>query len=196
VTLTGTNFTGATAVAFNGTAATFTVNSPTSIATSVPAGATTGPISVTTPGGTAFSSGSFTVGSVVSPPTINSFTATPAAILTGGSSTLSWSVTGATSLSISGLGGVSGSSVNVSPALTTTYTLTATNSQGTVNANATVTVKTKDLDGSGGSADVLDMAVMSRAYSGPGVPTSIPAADLDGDGDVDDADIALFLTGF
>jgi bacillolysin len=49
VTITGTNFTGATAVSFNGTAAAFIVTNATTIATTVPAGATTGFLSVTTP---------------------------------------------------------------------------------------------------------------------------------------------------
>lgn len=56
VTVTGTNFTGTTAVRFNGIDASFTVTDDTSIATSVPAGATSGRISVTGPGGTAVSS--------------------------------------------------------------------------------------------------------------------------------------------
>jgi uncharacterized repeat protein (TIGR03803 family) len=47
----GTNLTGATAVSFNGTAATFTVVSGTQIKTTVPSGATTGKIKVTTPHG-------------------------------------------------------------------------------------------------------------------------------------------------
>jgi len=64
VTITGTNFTGATAVKFNGTSATsFTVNSATQITAAVPSSATTGPISVTTPSGTGTSPGNFTVGS-------------------------------------------------------------------------------------------------------------------------------------
>src|SRR5207247_202620 len=70
VTINGTNFTGATAVLFNGTSASFTVNSATAITVTVPAGATSGPISVTTSGGTASSAGSFTV---INPPTITSF---------------------------------------------------------------------------------------------------------------------------
>jgi uncharacterized repeat protein (TIGR03803 family) len=47
----GTNLTGATSVTFNGTPATFTVVSPSEITTNVPAGATTGTVQVTTPGG-------------------------------------------------------------------------------------------------------------------------------------------------
>ena len=74
-------------------------------------------------------------------PKIISFTATPATIEKGESSTLSWSVTNADSLSIDqGIGTVTGTSVKVSPSLVTTYTLTATNSLGSVKARATVTV--------------------------------------------------------
>jgi len=61
IVITGENFTGATAVTFDGIAASFTVNSPTQITATVPAGATSGQISVTTPGGTAESAASFTV---------------------------------------------------------------------------------------------------------------------------------------
>ncbi|MGO4819905.1 MULTISPECIES: T9SS sorting signal type C domain-containing protein [unclassified Flavobacterium] len=61
VKITGTNFMGATAVTFGGTpAASFIINSPTQI-TATPAAGTTGTIKVTTPGGTATSTSSFTV---------------------------------------------------------------------------------------------------------------------------------------
>ena len=61
VTITGTNFTSASAVSFNGTAAaSYTVNSATEIVATMGAGAS-GAISVTTPGGTANSSSSLTV---------------------------------------------------------------------------------------------------------------------------------------
>ena len=60
ITITGTNFTGATAVSIGGVAANnYTVNSATEISATVAAGGATGTISVTTPGGTA-TSGSLT----------------------------------------------------------------------------------------------------------------------------------------
>jgi photosystem II stability/assembly factor-like uncharacterized protein len=66
VTVTGTHFTGATAVAFHGTpVAKFSAASDTRITVTVPAGATSGAISVTTPGGSASSTTSFSV--VVTP---------------------------------------------------------------------------------------------------------------------------------
>jgi hypothetical protein len=62
VRITGTNFTGASAVAFNGVgAASFSVDSDTQITATVPASATTGRISVTAPGGSAISQADFTV---------------------------------------------------------------------------------------------------------------------------------------
>ena len=61
VTLIGGGFTGATAVAFGARGARFTVNSDTQITATVPAGARSGPLSVTTPGGLATSAASFTV---------------------------------------------------------------------------------------------------------------------------------------
>ena len=73
VTITGTNFTGATEVRFNGTAATvFTVTSATRITAIVPAGASKGALSVTTAGGIAISTGQFTV--TIPVPVISSFT--------------------------------------------------------------------------------------------------------------------------
>lgn len=61
VVITGSGFTSASAVLFNGASATFTVNSSTQITTTVPSGATSGAISVIAPGGLATSSTSFTV---------------------------------------------------------------------------------------------------------------------------------------
>ena len=61
VVITGLSFTSASAVTFNGVGATFNVDSSSQITAVVPAFATSGKISVTTPGGTALSQGSFTV---------------------------------------------------------------------------------------------------------------------------------------
>jgi uncharacterized cupredoxin-like copper-binding protein len=71
------------------------------------------------------------------------FTANPASIATGQSSTLTWVVQNATSVTISpGPGAVNAQSgsTSVTPTQTTTYTLTATGAGGTVNATVTVTV--------------------------------------------------------
>jgi uncharacterized repeat protein (TIGR03803 family) len=61
----GQGFTGTTAVSFNGTAATFTVASPTYLTATVPTGATTGSITVTTPSGKLKSSQKFRVTPVI-----------------------------------------------------------------------------------------------------------------------------------
>jgi Domain of unknown function (DUF1929)/Concanavalin A-like lectin/glucanases superfamily/Kelch motif len=67
VDITGTNFTGASAVTFNNVAASqFSVASPTRITATVPPGATSGRIRVTTAGGTATSATDFTV--ITTPP--------------------------------------------------------------------------------------------------------------------------------
>jgi len=61
VRILGTNLTGATSVTFNGAAATFRVISSSLITTTVPAGATSGRVEVTTPGGTLSSNKPFRV---------------------------------------------------------------------------------------------------------------------------------------
>ena len=74
-----------------------------------------------------------------SAPTIAAFAAAPAKVIPGQSSTLGWSVKGATTLTISpGVGAVTGTSVIVKPTVTTSYTLTATNSFGSTTAAVTV----------------------------------------------------------
>jgi hypothetical protein len=70
VDILGANFTGATAVTFNGIAAAFTVDSDSEIHATVPSGATTGPISVTTPQGTGTSNATF----ILDAPWLSSYT--------------------------------------------------------------------------------------------------------------------------
>jgi len=61
VTITGQNLSNATKVAFDGTPAAVVSDTATQVVTKVPAGAATGPVTVTTPVGTATSHASFTV---------------------------------------------------------------------------------------------------------------------------------------
>jgi Putative peptidoglycan binding domain/HlyD family secretion protein len=77
VTLTGVDLSGASAVAFNGRVAFPETVSDTQVMAVVPSGATTGPITVTTPGGMATSAGSFTVTSKPTPKPTPSRTRTP-----------------------------------------------------------------------------------------------------------------------
>jgi len=77
------------------------------------------------------------------PPRINSFGASPSEIIFGETSTLTWSVSNAKSLSISpGVGAVTGSSIIINPTSTTNYTLTATGDGGRKTVTTTVAVKT------------------------------------------------------
>lgn len=74
-------------------------------------------------------------------PTISSFTPSATHVSSGGSVTLSWSVTNADYLIVSpGPGAVRDTSVAVNPTATTTYTLYATNQYGRSTATVTVNV--------------------------------------------------------
>jgi len=121
-------------------------------------------------------------------PTINSFTANPMTINAGQSATLSWNISGATSISIDqGVGAVSGTSVSVTPAQTTTYTLTATNGNGPSTAFATVTVLpsvtgsfgTKTIDGD--ASDWSGITATPMTQYNPTLSVTAPtSADLSG----------------
>jgi cytochrome c peroxidase len=140
VTITGTNFTGATAVSFNGVAAGFTEGPPGTITTTVPAGATTGPITVTTPsGGPLKTTTRFTV-----TPGITSFAPTFGGIGTG--VTISGTnFTGATAVSFGGRAAAftvsnSGSIATTVPAGAITGPISVTTLDGTATSvNFTVT---------------------------------------------------------
>lgn len=96
---------------------------------------TTYVLTATNAGGSVTRSATVTVSTAEPLPVIDSFTATPASIAPGGTSTLNWTASGAATLVISANtgtspGAVTGSSLTVSPTASTTYTLTATNTQG------------------------------------------------------------------
>jgi hypothetical protein len=121
-------------------------------------------LTATGPGGTKTATATVTVTSAQPAPAIASFTASPGQISSGGTATLAWSVSNATTLAIDqGVGDVTGkTSVNVTPTATTTYTLTASGAGGTRTATASVTVD------SGGTADAtlaIDTTQGRRAIS-------------------------------
>jgi len=116
-------------------------------------------------------------------PIINSFSADPSTITVGESSTLSWSVTDATSVTIdNGIGTVALSGTTaVSPTTTTTYTLTATNTAGSVTATTTVMVGsalTVTYDGNGNTAGTIPVDPSSPYQSGATVTVLGNTGDL------------------
>lgn len=119
------------------------VNATSGSSSVTPATTTTYTLTATGPGGTVNQAVTVQVGgAAASNPQILRFEANPMSISPGGSSTLSWSTSGASSVTISGVGNVpANGSTSVSPTQTTTYTLTASGSGGqTVTAPITVTV--------------------------------------------------------
>ncbi len=82
-------------------------------------------------------------GGTAAVPVVNTFNASPGNISSGGSSTLSWDVSGASTVTIDqGIGTVSLSGTRVvSPGTSTIYTLTATNASGSAPATAQVIVE-------------------------------------------------------
>ena len=139
----GANFTGATAVRFNGHAATpFTIIGPGNIQTTVPVGATSGRITVTTPAGTGTSASNFTVtgGGL----TITSFSPTSGSVGTA----VTINGTGFTNVSavrFNGTGATftvaSATRINTTvPAGATTGKISVTTPAGTVTSAGTFTV--------------------------------------------------------
>ena len=101
------------------------------------------------------------------PPIVNIFSAIPSTINQGGSSTLTWSVSDADTVTITpGVGPVASSgSTSVSLVVTTVYTLTATNSAGSVTATVTITISV--------SATGLPDLVISSLTHSPASPTTL-----------------------
>ena len=140
VTVTGTNLSGATKITFNGATGKVSSSTATTVVGVVPTGASTGKIAVTTTGGTATSSSSFTV---LAAPTITSFT--PTSGMTGTSVTLTGTgLTGARSVTFNGVAGTvtsstSTSAVVVVPAGASTGRIAVTTANGTGTSSSSFT---------------------------------------------------------
>ncbi|HJV48462.1 MAG TPA: RHS repeat-associated core domain-containing protein [Holophagaceae bacterium] len=78
---------------------------------------------------------------VLSLPSIQNFSANSNSILQGGSVTLNWSTSNATSLTLTNIGTVTGTSALVYPTGDTTYTLTAANAIGSVSSSLSVSIQ-------------------------------------------------------
>jgi len=140
IVLLGNNLAGTSSVTFNGTGATYTVVSGTEIKTTVPVGATTGPLSVTSPSGTLNSNGPFYV-----TPQLKGFT--PKKGAAGTSMTITGvSLTQTTGVSFNGVAAnqitvISDTEASATvPAGATTGSVTITTVGGSVTSKASFTV--------------------------------------------------------
>jgi kumamolisin len=144
VIISGSNFISVASVSFNGVSAAFTVNSPAQITVAVPAGATTSPLSVTTPGGTAISATTFTVIPGPPAPSITGFS--PLYGLTNASITISGlAFTNVSSVTFNGSAasfGVNSSTQIVAtvPATATTGPISVVTASGTATSSSSFTV--------------------------------------------------------
>ena len=157
VTITGTNFSSTAAndtVKVNGTTATVTSASSTSLTITVPSGASTGRITVTVAGKTAASSSDFTVGAASASPSIASFTPTSGAV---GSSVTLYGANFATQASGDAVP-FNGTPASVSAATSTSLTVTVP--AGATTGRLTVTVEGKT------ATSATDFTVTSSSTSG------------------------------
>ncbi len=157
VIITGTGLTGATAVKFGATTASFTVNSATQITASSPVESnSTVDITVTTPGGTS---------AVNAPADQFTFTTPPAPTVTGLSPT-SGSTAGGTSVAITGTGFTGATAVKFGASAATSFTvtnstsMTATSPPGSaVTVDVTVTTPTAGTSAVNAPADQFTYTV-------------------------------------
>jgi endonuclease G len=176
VVVLGSNFTSASAVTFNGITATFNVDSSTQITATVPAFATSGQISVTTPGGTATSSVSFAVtGSFID----LAITETHSGNFTQGGAGYNYTivVSNAGTLASSGI-------ITVSNALPSSLTATALSGSGWTLNLTTLTCIRSDSLAAGASYSPITLTV-SVASNAPASVTNMAA--LSGGGDTNAA---------
>jgi hypothetical protein len=143
VSIFGRNFSGTTRVAFNGTTASYVLISPTNLMAVVPAGATTGPLSVTTAFGVGTSATSFTVVPGLSVADV----------------TVTRPVSGTLSAAFA---------VNLAPTTTSTVTAQYRTIDGTAQAGVDYTATTGTLTfGSGASSQTVNVPILGNGASGP-----------------------------
>ncbi len=167
VTITGTNFTGATAVDFGTTPATFTVTNATTIAATAPAGAGTIDVTVTTGSGTS----NVTVNdqyTYIAPPPPPAPTVTSLSPTSGPS-------TGATPVTITGTNFTGATAVDFG---TTPATFTIANAT-TINTTAPVGTGTVDVTVTTGNGTSTTSAGDQYTYLSP-PPGTIPSPDAGG----------------
>ncbi|MEI6592594.1 MAG: proprotein convertase P-domain-containing protein [Holophagaceae bacterium] len=132
---------------------------------------------------------------VVALPSITTFSVTPTIILPNRSATLLATFSGGIGGISPGVGAVVSGSQTLTPLLSAsaTYTLVVTNAAGdAVSATATVTVSPSlnfDLNADG-IADLRDLLAFAKYFG-----SSTALADFNGDGQVDDLDLAILMAG-
>ncbi len=116
-------------------------------------------------------------GDLLSPPTILSFTVTPAAITAGQSATLSWTTKDALKVLLNGIDRTGVTNLTVSPQISTSYTLTAQNALGATSSQIALQVipnlsaydATIAADAAGGLVPLAQLTNAVRT-DGTGVP--------------------------
>jgi hypothetical protein len=200
VTVTGQYLTGTTAVTLGGVAAPFLVLSDSQLTFTVPSTAASGVVAVTTGSGTWTSTAIFHVNLAVTIPN------SPDGLIEGGTFPFKVSVQGDPTNSVTwtvveGLmgGKVDSSGSYTAPASAGTYHVMATSvMDATASAIATVPVHSAAISTVATTqACVIDLATLMAAYgTKAGDPAFNVLADFNGDGVINDSDLALFLAAF
>ena len=154
ITISGLLFTNVTGVNFNGVGANYTVNSSTNLTAVVPPGASSGPVSVTTTGGTAASAANFTVLAGNGAPVITAFTPTNALVNS------SITIMGTNFVAVSGLGFNGGNAAFI---VNSVFQITATVPAGAASGLIYVT------NSYGIGASLMPFSVTTNAISAVGI---------------------------
>jgi hypothetical protein len=162
VEITGTGFTGTTALKFNTTTATnITVNSDTKITAKVPAGATTGKINVANPAGNDDSPTDFSVTPVIA--SLNPTTgATGATVTIAGTNLLGATVKFSTATATKSNNTATSITVIVPAALSGAVNVSVTNAGGTSNAKTFTVTSSLEIDEIVATQNIKDQLLLIR----------------------------------